>query len=1026
MGGAPDNRGMGAVFLLLAWWHPLTAPAPEGPFRRDARLNAVWFGDPLTGWAVGDCGAILHTCDGGRTWDPQAGGTEVVLRDVRFAAAASGPGGPEVAIPGVGWAVGGRPGLLPPRRRGVALETRDGGRSWRAASVPDAGTLCGFWTHDGQQAWLGGAVGDTLGVGLWSRTAADQPWRPAADHPIGILGLDLAHFGRGVAVGRGGGIHPLRRRSLAPYAAEQLTTADLHAAAHRTATQAVLVGDDATVLREVAGGRRWGRGRVGVPARLGPLLDLRDVCFADDRQGWAVGQPGGYVLRTVDGGRNWFVSVSGQSRALLGLHFLDAQTGFAVGESGAILRTRDGGITWEDPREPRARPPQVAVLVIGTPASVMPWPLLARLAGVDRLRCAYVQIGADASADGRQATQAAARAVGCNITRVMTSLPTGVPAGAGPEEVLAWWSSRLDRDAGVEVGGWLVAAIRSLRPAVVVVDDPDALAADAAESAAVARIALWAVEQAADDAACPELRQIGLSPHEVLRTWQSTEVHRKAHPAGKVRIAYLDELAEPLGETPYYAAVGAAGHLGVEPGPRPPAIGAFALSFSMDDRLARGLVAGLRLDDAFRIDDQWRAPGVSPRAAEELEHLPAEQRALHAKCRLLGDRPEQVLLYAIDAAERIPTSIAPADLVLRAAHEAGDVLQGRDALRLFLDIGQKHPAWPWHALEAGIRQGSTEHLLADGGGFHGWQQRQALALEWFESLAASRPELADHPVLRLARAFNLRQLGRLDEALPVYSGMARSLPGSPWGRLAGRELWLLRPDAAPRPEPPHRVVRIPATTGEMRIDGRLAEATWDRAARLTLADRTGRPGDESLTTTCRLAFNQQHLLLALSGRAFGSTAGVKAVSGSKETAGPGPDYVELRLDVDRDGLTACRVVVNSSGAVFHGLDDEPLRQVGDEVSAVRVDDQEGGSVIELAVPLRILFGGVPRADHAVGLQVHHRAERASPAPAMHLWWSAGGAGARDDPGRPRNFGLAFFAPNGGPPAGVEPALRVPR
>jgi photosystem II stability/assembly factor-like uncharacterized protein len=81
-------------------------------------LVAVRFSDARTGWAVGHDSAILHSADGGATWqrqfdgrrDPQAG--DKPLLDVWFDQA------------GHGLAVG---------AFGLALRSDDGGRSWRHA-----------------------------------------------------------------------------------------------------------------------------------------------------------------------------------------------------------------------------------------------------------------------------------------------------------------------------------------------------------------------------------------------------------------------------------------------------------------------------------------------------------------------------------------------------------------------------------------------------------------------------------------------------------------------------------------------------------------------------------------------------------------------------------------------------------------------------------------------------------------------------------------------------------------------------
>jgi photosystem II stability/assembly factor-like uncharacterized protein len=63
------------------------------------------------------------------------------------------------------------------------------------------------------------------------------------------------------------------------------------------------------------------------------------VLFADAHSGWAVGADG-TILAIRDGGASWSARVSGSGKNLLGVHFADARSGWAV-----ILPTRDGGTT---------------------------------------------------------------------------------------------------------------------------------------------------------------------------------------------------------------------------------------------------------------------------------------------------------------------------------------------------------------------------------------------------------------------------------------------------------------------------------------------------------------------------------------------------------------------------------------------------------------------------------------------------------------------------------------------------------
>src|SRR5580700_299547 len=60
---------------------------------------------------------------------------------------------------------------------------------------------------------------------------------------------------------------------------------------------------------------------------------------------FAVGD-NGTIVRTMDGGATWVQISSGTNAALNGASFAEANTGIAVGSAGAILRTTDGGATW--------------------------------------------------------------------------------------------------------------------------------------------------------------------------------------------------------------------------------------------------------------------------------------------------------------------------------------------------------------------------------------------------------------------------------------------------------------------------------------------------------------------------------------------------------------------------------------------------------------------------------------------------------------------------------------------------------
>jgi photosystem II stability/assembly factor-like uncharacterized protein len=76
------------------------------------------------------------------------------------------------------------------------------------------------------------------------------------------------------------------------------------------------------------------------------LSNISDIDFIDSLHGWAVGSSG-KILYTDNGGAYsiWQPESSGVTKGLTCVQFIDSLNGW-VGGSGVILRTRDGGKTW--------------------------------------------------------------------------------------------------------------------------------------------------------------------------------------------------------------------------------------------------------------------------------------------------------------------------------------------------------------------------------------------------------------------------------------------------------------------------------------------------------------------------------------------------------------------------------------------------------------------------------------------------------------------------------------------------------
>ncbi len=77
----------------------------------------------------------------------------------------------------------------------------------------------------------------------------------------------------------------------------------------------------------------------------GTTQNLNGVHMLDANTGWIVGNSG-TILKTTNGGGAWMPQTSGTTANLRDVHFVDANRGWAVSDGGVILTTSDGGATW--------------------------------------------------------------------------------------------------------------------------------------------------------------------------------------------------------------------------------------------------------------------------------------------------------------------------------------------------------------------------------------------------------------------------------------------------------------------------------------------------------------------------------------------------------------------------------------------------------------------------------------------------------------------------------------------------------
>lgn len=104
----------------------------------------------------------------------------------------------------------------------------------------------------------------------------------------------------------------------------------------------VAVGERGHVLVSSDGGATWQQSPVPTQSMLCA------VHFHDANLGWAVGHDS-VIIRTTDGGTTWeIVNWAPEDEApLFDVWFADADNGFAIGAYGTFMVTSDGGETWD-------------------------------------------------------------------------------------------------------------------------------------------------------------------------------------------------------------------------------------------------------------------------------------------------------------------------------------------------------------------------------------------------------------------------------------------------------------------------------------------------------------------------------------------------------------------------------------------------------------------------------------------------------------------------------------------------------
>ncbi len=219
----------------------------------------------------------------------------------------------------------------------------DGGANWDKQSQTSATTLNSVWffgTKAGTAISNDGATMRTADGGqTWTTTVPTSysPWSRMqflADASVGWVISGTGTIYRSTDKGLSW-LSPVPQTSATIYGLTDFHFVD---ASHGWAVSACC--SSSVFYKTIDGGASWEA--AGTYTSINSFQSLR---FIDLTHGIAVG-PSGFVVTTADGGATWQPHSSATASALRRVALVDANTAVAVGDYGAIVRSTDRGQSW--------------------------------------------------------------------------------------------------------------------------------------------------------------------------------------------------------------------------------------------------------------------------------------------------------------------------------------------------------------------------------------------------------------------------------------------------------------------------------------------------------------------------------------------------------------------------------------------------------------------------------------------------------------------------------------------------------
>jgi photosystem II stability/assembly factor-like uncharacterized protein len=329
-------------------------------------ISALWMSDATTGWARTTTHLMLHTTDGGKSWQdvtpPYPSGISAQLPSA-FASLSGSMAW--VAVSEKQQPNGTYPTLV--------FRTSDGGHTWQEAMLPASYLgVSQVQFVNAQDGWVlasfGGGAAGSQAVDLFRSTDGGQTWSLVARAPgtipsvgqksgMGWVSATTGWITGSIAAAQNtvwlyrtqdGGVSWQPQSLPLPSLQAVITT---QPPVFFSATEGLLPvtfyngkGTSLDIYATHDGGANWSSSTL--LSTTGNIWD-----FLTAQQGWVVGANGTTLNETSDAGQHWTsITPSANFQHISQLDFVSAQEGWAINTTTptapVLLKTMDGGQTW--------------------------------------------------------------------------------------------------------------------------------------------------------------------------------------------------------------------------------------------------------------------------------------------------------------------------------------------------------------------------------------------------------------------------------------------------------------------------------------------------------------------------------------------------------------------------------------------------------------------------------------------------------------------------------------------------------